>query len=262
MLPRMPSHEIPSEPASPDRARPRLGAALALAFLPVGDFEDGVAAYREGRYEEALLAWRQAETTSPSDPRLLFDQALASLQLGESRAAEISAEKALAFGGEEFRWLRDFVAGNAAFARSRLAGEKADRPEAEPFLFELAIREVERARDHWIRAAEARGEWPEARRNIERALLELRRLRKAQDEAEEKQKKKEPDPPPEEPPPEEPPDEDPPPPEEPPPAPEPSRLSPRELARLLELLAAREKDKLQLRQDHRRVRSADVERDW
>jgi outer membrane biosynthesis protein TonB len=109
----------------------------------------------------------------------------------------------------------------------------------------------------------APADWPEARRNVERALLKLADLREKKAEAEKrKQKKSDPRP-------------------KPKPRPEPrpeertteseadlskdpqvAALSPEQVARILDKLAEKEREKLALRRAHRQTQKTDVERDW
>ena len=74
-------------------------------------------------------------------------------------------------------WLA-FLRGNIAFARCAQASRQARTPLAEPFAFDVAIRHAEKARAFWEQAAMGRDDWPAARRNVERALLVLRDLRR------------------------------------------------------------------------------------
>ncbi len=199
-------------------------------------------------------------------PELLYNRALAALGAGELRAAEIAAEKAAARGGPEFAALRDFLLGNAAFARSVAASAQAAAPEAEPFAFDLAIAHAEAARRFWQRAALSRADWPEARRNVERVLLQLQDLRgrKEQAEKERKARARLPEPPP--------PQADPGP--QDPLArgeeeglaplfePQPLDRSADLVERLRERLARKENEKRALRQAARRERQAGVEKDW
>ena len=166
--------------------------ALVLPLLPGGDdeFALGVRAYREGRPQDAARYLRLAAQAAgdAASPELLFDLALASLASGELRQAEIAAEKAAVRGGGTFVPLRDFVLGSAAFARCARAEAQASGPEAEPFAFDIAIGYAIAAQSAWQRAAASRDDWPEARRNVERAQAKLAELR---DKKREAQKRKE-----------------------------------------------------------------------
>jgi len=216
---------------------------LFLALLAAGgdDFAAGVRAYRDGRFQDALAAFTAAaqRAGAGASPELLHDLALAALRTGDVGAAEAAAERAAARGGDAFAGRREFVRGNVAFARGQRAAAQAETVEAEPFAFDAAIALVEAAAASWQRAAQSRDDWPQARRNVERALLRLDELKRKKAAAEAKRKRKEPDQP------------------KPLPAPDPRRpeaqlppvreLSADELARVFDLLAAKEKEKLTLR---------------
>lgn len=237
-------------------------SALVLPVLVGGCGGDGGrTAYEAGRYEEALAAFtREVEAAGDgASAALHHDRALAALAAGEFRIAAASLAAAAARGGPEVAERAGFLLGNVAFESGLLAERQADTPEAEPFAYDVAIAYVEEARDRWAAAAMSRADWPEARRNVERALLELRRL-------EEKKARKERG-------------EDPRKAPEPPPLPEPggpsrtteeearpeailTELSPDQVTALFDRLAAKEREKIEVRRAERRARSEDVEKDW
>ncbi len=180
------------------------------------------------------------------------DRAIAALRAGDWRDAETWA-------AELAPPLRDFVRGNVAFAHCLMAERQASSPAAEPFAWDVAISYGERARDFWQHAAMSRDDWPEARRNVERALLRLEELAQKKKEAERRrQSNKKPQPKPK--------------PrvdpqggndtQEPQEEPQLNELTPEQVLRLLDRLAEKEKEKLALRRSHRKVRMAGVERDW
>lgn len=171
---------------------------------------------------------------------------------------------------------RVFLEGNAAYQRSEEAERASRRPDADPTTLDFAIVRAEDAIAFWRKAAITREDWPEARRNVERGLLLLKHLRAAQ--AEKNQK---PDTKPDEAPdakPVPPPDgkqlPPPPPPPPPPPAkpsddgatPKPEAaapdLTPEQVAKLLEVLQEREKQKVAARRADRKARAGNVEKDW
>ena len=179
-------------------------------------------------------------------------------------------------GSEEVAARRDFLEGNAAFARSEEAERAAKQAGADPTTLDFAIVRAEDAVAFWRKAAVTRDDWPEARRNVERGLLLLKRLRAAQAE-----KNKKPDSKPSEPsdakpvpPPDAKPLVPPPPPPPPPPpkssdgaeSPKPEAstpdLTPEQVMKLLEVLQEKEKQKLAARRADRRARSLDVDKDW
>jgi hypothetical protein len=181
-------------------------------------------------------------------------RAIEALRAGDLGAAEAEAAHA-------HPALRDFVRGNVAFARSERAEAAAARPGAPPSLLERAAADAEDALAFWRRAAASREEWPEARRNVERALLRLARLRGKKTEGGPGGRK-----------PERPPEERPAPPPRPPdtaggePGPEAevdvSELPPERVLALLEALRRREAEKRALRQERRRAAGGGAERDW
>lgn len=176
---------------------------------------------------------------------------------------------------EELAARRTFLEGNAAFARSEEAERTSKDAGADPTTLDFAIVRAEDAVAFWRKAAVTRDDWPEARRNIERGLLLLKRLRAAQAD-----KNKKPDSKPTEspdatpvPPPDTTPLVPPPPPPPPPPTssdgteipkPEASTpdLTPEQVMKLLDVLREKEKQKVVVRRADRRARSIDVEKDW
>ena len=203
------------------------------------------------------------------------------LEAGRLEDAEKTAAEAAREGGADFEARRDFLRGAAAFARSELAEEMSKRPDAEPTALEFAIARAEDALAAWRKAASSREDWPEARRNVERALLRVARLRAEKASKDPKNADKPPEPGDPKAPPTPKPGVTPPPPPPalplpPPPAdgagmdvaPKPNPvaerpdLSPAEVLRLLDVLRAKDEEKVEKRRTERRVRSADVERDW
>jgi hypothetical protein len=187
------------------------------------------------------------------------DAALTALQADDTERALDLAERA-ADGDARFVPLRDFVRGSASFAKGKLAARQADTPEAEPFAWQLAITHMRRARDAWQRAATSRDDWPAARRNVERALLELDDFRRRQEEAD--RRRRPPDRPKPKPRPLPQPEPDNPEPDAPPDAPKPiAELTRAEVLALYEKLAAKEAEKRAVRQKEQESRT-DVVRDW
>lgn len=242
---------------------------LALVLLLGGDeFAEGLRAYREGRFADALRAFAAAEVAAGQNAtaELLYDKALAALGAGELVEAEIAAEKAAARGGAEFSALTEFLLGNVAFARAAKAEELASRPEEGPVALDAAMAHATAARDLWERAAASRADWPEARRNVERALVKLEELQKKRKAAEKNRKSEsrpKPLPPDLRPP--QPPD-----PRKPGTGARPDRsvtpqlveLSPEQVQRLLDKLGEKEKEKSVLRRAQQQARRTAVERDW
>ncbi len=260
----------------------RLAFLLTATLLAGCDAtSDGREAYREGRFREAHASFAKAAHAAgdSASAELLYDRALAALRDGDPRDAESSARNAAERGAPEVAALADFVRGNAAFARCETAALQASAPEAEPFAFDVAIAAAASARDAWASAASTRADWPEARRNAERALLKIADLREKKAEAERKRSSKSAPRPNPKPVPKTKPSTDEKDPSRPPVPPRPpddgapagedaaataqlAELSPSEVQRLFDRLAAKEKEKLDLRRARRQATSADVERDW
>jgi len=195
-----------------------------------------------------------------------YNRALAAMRAGEPRIAAAAAERAAALDGGAIRELAIFLRGNAVFAQCLTAERAAGSAAAEPFAFDVAITYGEAALRYWSQAAMLRGDWPSARRNVERALLKIRELRRKKAEAEEKQRRRsDPTPKPK-------PQPDPPPvnpdagktiEEDPNAKVQASKLSPAEIVKLMDRLAAKEKQKLQLRRSERGKRATGAKtRDW
>jgi hypothetical protein len=165
-------------------------ALLCFLLLASGDpVGDAMRAYEEGRFADAvkLFLAAEAEFGEAAPPELLHDLALAALRADDLPLAESSAEKAVVRGGPRFAPQRDFILGNVAFKRCLKAEVLASRVESGPIALEAAILHAETAADSWRRAAISRADWPEARRNVERALLKLEVLEKERGERRKKQ---------------------------------------------------------------------------
>jgi len=159
--------------------------AAATGCTRDAEFDAGRVAYEARDYRRArdaftLATERDGEAASSE---LLHWAALASLRAGDLDAAEELSSRAV-LAGAPFVAQRDFLRGNVAFARSEIAAEQARAVEAEPFAFDVAIGHAETARDAWAQAAAARDDWPEARRNAERAWHRAEALRREKSEVE------------------------------------------------------------------------------
>ncbi len=261
--------------------RPLLALPLALTLAACDDTRDGAAAFEAGRPKDALAAFAAAAERAgdAASSELLYDVALASLATGDHAAAVTAADLAAARGGDgaEFAALRDFVHGNAAFARAELAEFQVDMPGNSQAALERALTEAKAARDSWQRAASSRESWPAATRNAERAAILLRSLETKKSDLETRSgkpkprvilpKPKTPDPAPGEP--DKPPLPPPPKPgtEKPPEPPKtgeatPADLTREQVARLLERLAEKEREKTAARKAQRETQPPDVEKDW
>ncbi len=145
-----------------------------------------------------------------------------------------------------------FLDGNAAYEGSLALDEAAAAGDREAF--NAAVMRAETALAYWQRAAASRADWPQARRNVERALLRLEELRekrrdsgkkkkapKKKDESETKDDEKMKAPP--------------------------RRVATKALPKervlgILDLLEKREQKRRALRMKKRAEQSANVERDW
>lgn len=243
-----------------------LAAAAVLLAADAPDFAAGEALFREGRFADALAVFTalEAECGDAAPAELLHARALAALGAGSPLEAEVALEKAIARGGAAWLPMRDFVAGSAAFARCERAEAQAAGPEAEPFAFDVAIAHAQAARDAWQSAAVAGSDWPEARRNVERAQAKLDALRKRRGEAIERGKQTrggETAPPP---------TPDPAPPNDGerieeaagPLAPQVVDLAATQVDELVRRLAEKDREKLALRRTARGTAQAGVEKDW
>jgi len=254
----------------------RRAALLLVALLAAAcdRAAEGSRAYGEGRFKDAVAAYGTAVQAAGdhASAELLYDASLAALRTGDWSAADAAAERA-ARRDARFAALATFVRGYAAFGRAELAARQASGPEAEPFAIDVAIGYADAARKLWQTAAMDRDDWPAARRNAERALLLIEKL---------KSKRKPPDarPSPQANPkslpgidPKKPPD------VRPPSADDGSKgtpqgdpaarsavaesdLAPGEVPRLLDLLAERERRKQAARREQREARAGEVEKDW
>jgi hypothetical protein len=201
------------------------------------------------------------DTTSRDGARRIANEAAEALREGDlERAAEL-ARTAGDAEDADVRALAAFVRGNLAFARAQ-AEAATLAPESTPRDRARAIALAEDALGAWQAAAASRRDWPEARRNVERALLLLARLR---------ERKRRPGgeggagdgAPPRPPPPA-------PPPEAPaprPPVPEGAQVEAGDLPagqvlRLLEVVRAKEAERRAAERAERRRLGGRVERDW
>lgn len=234
------------------------GALVLMLFLGGDDFAAGVRAYEAGRFHEALAAFTaaEAEAGDRAGPAVLLNRALAAVRAGALRVAELSAERAAARGGPRFYGWRDFLRGNAAFARCERAAAQASSKQADPAGFVRAIVHCQAAARFWQDAAASRPDWPAARRNVERARRKLAALKEKKEEAEKRRKKKRGRKPSEQPNRREE--------TERKPAAQrpPELLSRRDLERLLRRLDEKEKEKRALRRAQQWAQRIQVDKDW
>lgn len=193
--------------------------------------------------------------------RVLYNEAVAALRAGDLVRAEIAAERAAA-RDPELLGPRDFVLGCGAFIRCEREEIKFFGPLGATAAIGNAIVHAEAARDLWQDAAATRDDWPEARRNVERALFKLADLgKKAEDAKARSRPQPIPKPAPKD-------DKGVPQTqgEDPKPAPRvdpiTTELPPDQITRVLDRLAEKEKEKTRLRRAERLAQRAQVEKDW
>ena len=145
-------------------------------------FSRGLAAYDRGDPSAALQLFEEAERlASEVEPELIANQAMAALGAGDllrveqeaRRAASVAAQGPMAL---EFSSLRDFLLGTTALERALRSRTLALQPDADPGIVRRGISEADTARRSFELAVTARGTWPAAARNLERALLILEEL--------------------------------------------------------------------------------------
>lgn len=190
---------IPRAACAVAAARQALAAAAALAValaLPAQEsaaFAAAVADYRAGKHESAFAAF-QAQLAAAGDAAsdaLRWNLALAALRLQRSGDAEEAVAPWLAGADGERRADAEFVLGMAGAQRGERAAAAAQLPDAEPLAWAMAIRAMEQAGDAFVRAAGARGGWPEAERNAARTRARVEALKRLRDAAREQAAKKE-----------------------------------------------------------------------
>jgi tetratricopeptide (TPR) repeat protein len=159
-------------------------ACLGLIVLLTGCGGPGAGHvhYAAGRHEAALQAWEgELQRAGGDAPAALHHNiAVAALRLGQLEKAEAAAARAREVGGSPYEALLAFVRGTLAFERSKAMEHEATRPGGDPKAMEMALMLAEDAQARWQHAATLRAaDWPEARRNVERALLRLAALRES-----------------------------------------------------------------------------------
>lgn len=156
--------------------------AAVLATQGGGGFAAGERAFGEGRFEDAAAAFA-AEVAARGDAapaELHFDLALAWLGAGEPGKAGDALERAAATADAALQRRCSFVRGSIAWQRGAAATRLAQQVEAEPFAVKSALQLVDLARREWQAAAVGVPDWPEARRNVERAVRQLAELQALQ----------------------------------------------------------------------------------
>ena len=222
---------------------------LAATLSGCGPTTSGHQAYEDGRFEDAHAAFRRASETDTdgASAELLYNRALAALRAGDLADARSASGKAARRAEGETVSRCDFLSGHVAFAQCTLAEAQARTAGAEPFAFDVAITYAKRAHESFAIAAMSRPDWPEARRNSERALLKLRDLQKQKDRArKERNRKRETDPDSPKPKPQPNPKPEPDTTSQPDTAPQTKELSPEQILGLLDKLAQKERESTQV----------------
>lgn len=233
-------------------------AAVPAQQAPSAGAGDGVAAYRAGRFAEAYatFAAQLAAAGDGATNELRWNTALAALRVQRSADAEAAVQPWLAGGDATRRADAEFVGAMAAFQRGERAALAAQLPDAEPLAWTMALQAVQRAEAGFVRAASARGAWPEATRNAERARARLAELQKLRDAAQQAKAKQQPEPAPP------PPSQRQPTPEEAPTALATEPLRADEVAALLQRVERKEREKRSLRRERQQQATAAGERGW
>jgi len=138
-------------------------------------------AYAAGRYADALALYRaEVRAAGPDAPaELLHGEALAALRTGDLEGARAAADAAAVRGDPGVVALAEFLRGQVAFRKCVAAEEEMRAPVPPPTARARALAHAEDALLAWRRATASRDEWPEARRNAERAALRIARLRES-----------------------------------------------------------------------------------
>lgn len=228
---------------------------------PAQRFAQATADYRAARYVEAFVGYQAlfAEQGPAAAPELLGNLALAALQRHRPGDAEPAARALLQRADADAQALGAFLLGHAAWLRAETGRAAAKLQDAEPMAFATAEAQLDQAVALWLRADQLRPGWPEAVRNAERAAA-LREVVQQERQAAERNRpkpKQEPDRPEPEPPPTRPEQN-----EEQQPDAARDALSPQELARLLERLQQKDREKRLARQAQQRGSAVAGERDW
>jgi len=167
--------------------------AVALAAQDPAAFAAAVADYRAGKHEAAFAAFQQqfAAAGDTASDALRWNLALAALRLQRSGDAEEAVGSWLDGADDGRRADAEFVFGMAGAQRGERAAAAAQLPDAEPLAWAMAIRAMEQSAGAFVRAAGARGGWPEAERNAARTRARVDELKRLRDAVREQAAKKE-----------------------------------------------------------------------
>ena len=156
--------------ASPEATAAARAALILIAFgllsaFGIGDVERGNRLYREGKYAEAVEAYRSALTDGNDSPALHYNLGTALLRLGEYEEGERHLRQALASIDPDTRERTHYNLGN----RFLEAGRASTDPEARARLLDAAVEAYKHALR--IRPDDVDAKW-----NFELALRERDQL--------------------------------------------------------------------------------------
>lgn len=177
--------------------------AMLLSLAPGGDDETGLRLYREGKFPEAVAAFRRAIEKEGDSAELQWNLALAAWRAGDLATAETAAEKYAALAKDARVDLHAGMLGAVRHDEAMALAGKGDQLLAAPMVppaaapapaggppaapedplpvFEQALQKATQARDHFVRGAVAKAT-PELLRNTERSLRTIDELQKKIDE--------------------------------------------------------------------------------
>ena len=173
-----------------------------------GERERGMQLYKQGKFQEAQVAFTAALAEDPESAELQWNLALAAWRAGDLDTAELAAEKYSALAKDAKDELHRGMLGAIRFGQAVELEEQADQaiaaaqnqpmqpdPDAaEPAnplpLLEKALERALNAKDHFVRGARANPK-PEILRNTERTLRKIDELNKRIEEQQQQQQQEE-----------------------------------------------------------------------
>jgi tetratricopeptide (TPR) repeat protein len=163
------------------------GLLVALAHADAegpATLEAGLERYRSGDIDGAAAIWQRAlEAQGEDAPAVLhINAALVALAQGDVAIAHQQAELARPKAGAALAPACDFVMAHVAFEQAKAGLRILRGPEAGPADFDRVLGLASVAREFWRRSAIERSDWPQARRNAERAHLLFEALQNRRDE--------------------------------------------------------------------------------
>lgn len=170
-----------------------LTLCLLLAWTSGGDREQGLEAYRAGRWAEAVQCFERALAAAPNSAELQWNLALARWRAGDRKGAELAVETYAALAPNARGELRDGLLGALRYDEAKELEAKVDQGgEPDPVAtLETALQKAKDAKDCFVRGVLAAPS-PELQRNAERTLRlidELQKKIEEQKKQQEQQKK-------------------------------------------------------------------------